>query len=215
MGQPAPLEVWTALRDPAGDFVPAFASVREAAGNKPLVLVCTHHREVQEATPRERAVAFSLLGAAPRINSMCLFYVFYSYVFCALQASAKLKVALEAIDKQLPRKSFKASLVVVTRDSCAANGRLAKATGFPATVLSAEGLAGSAWAQSYGVTSQLSEFGVSVFAVDTARQDLFAVHTHATHNRNAPYLARVFLLLLCVALYFDPFRFVEHAHFSS
>lgn len=135
VGQPAPLEVWTALRDPAGDFVPAFASVREAAGNKPLVLVCTHHRE----------------------------------------ASAKLKVALEAIDKQLPRKSFKASLVVVTRDSCAANGRLAKATGFPATVLSAEGLAGSAWAQSYGVTSQLSEFGVSVFAVDTARQDLFAV----------------------------------------
>jgi len=64
---------------------------------------------------------------------------------------------------------------VVTRDTCAANGRLKKSIGFPAAVLSAEGLSGSAWAQSYGITSQLSEFGVSVFAVDTSQQDLFAV----------------------------------------
>jgi len=38
--------VWTALRDVTGDFLLSFASAHEATGKKPLLLVCTHHREV-------------------------------------------------------------------------------------------------------------------------------------------------------------------------
>ena len=118
---------------------------------------------------RAEAASFSRIKEAAGGKDLVIVLTHYQ------KASGKLNAAVDMGAKQLPRKSFVAHLVVVARDSPAAMGRLAKTCGFPATFLSADGPNGAAWGFSYGVTSQLSEFGISMFAIDALSGGLFAV----------------------------------------
>lgn len=110
------------------------------------------------------------------------------------EASAKLKSAVEVIDKSLPRKSFQAAVVVISRDTPAAVGRLMKKCSFPATFLSASER--NDWCFAYGITPLVADFGVSCFIIETSTGRIFSVN----YNCDPPALAEY--IKAAIAAYF-------------
>lgn len=91
------------------------------------------------------------------------------------ESSRRLKKAVEAANAELPRK-LPVDLVVVTRDSQAANKKLTKNARLPMKVLSAAGPGGEAWCLAHGQTSQLASSGLTVFMMDSKTKMVLAVN---------------------------------------
>jgi hypothetical protein len=151
-GQPSPLKVWRNLLvaedAELADGIEGIGN-REGQCRRPLLAVVTHY----------------------------------------LEGSNKLKEAAVEMATKLPRRSFAADLAVVCRDPWGATAKLAKLAnggggggggkqgsgdgGGPVAFLSAH--RNPQWPHAYGVSSQLVEFGVSVFVIERSTGLVFAV----------------------------------------